>query len=115
MSWARHSYEERKFGSQRQPLTEAATSRFGKTINVGDPVITFTQSGRATSVDEGVFKGVMKVETWYRPNPETEYKLDRSHTYYIVERPDGSRTKLHYPQSLCHGDVTIRELIGHCI
>jgi hypothetical protein len=102
-----HHYDERKFGSQKEPLVESVNSRFGKIINVGDPVVTFAQCGRSTSVGEGIFKGVMRVETWYRKDPETPYSLSRESTFYVVERPDGRRTKLHYDTSLCHADVTV--------
>lgn len=111
----RHHYDERPFGSQKEPMLETVNSRFGKVIYVGDPVVTFTQAGRSTHVNEGIFKGVMKVETWYRPDPETEYTHQRTQIYYVVERPDGKRTKLHYEQSLCHADVTVKDLIGHNI
>jgi hypothetical protein len=111
----RHHYDERAFGSQKEPLEESVNSRFGKQINVGDPVVTFAQCGRATSVDEGTFKGIMRVETWYRKDPETPYTLQREQTYYIVERLSGKRTKLHYEQSLCHASITVKDLIGHTI
>lgn len=110
-----HRYEERKFGSQKEPLLESVNSRFGRTINVGDPVVTFTQSGRGKAVGKGIFKGIMRVETWYRPDPDTPYKLSYSNTAYIVEREGGKRTKLHYEQSLCHADITVQDLIGHTI
>lgn len=113
--WGKHHYDDRPIGSQKEPIEEAVNSRFGKTIQVGDQVVTFAQCGRKTAVGEGIFKGVMRVETWYRPDPETEYVLQRTQKYYIVERPEGKRTKLHYEQSLCHADITVRDLIGHSI
>ena len=115
MSWGRSRFEERKFGSQKEPLAESVNSRFKKVINVGDPVVTFTQSGRSTAVGEGVFKGVMRVETWHSRDGVLPFELRHKQTFYIVERPDGKRTKLHYDTSLCHADVTVRELIGHNI
>ena len=115
MSWGHH-YDERKFGSQKEPLEESVNSRFGKIINVGDPVVTFAQCGRSTSVGEGIFKGIMRVETWFRRDPKVDqFELRHDQTFYIVERPDGRRTKLHYEQSLCHADITVKELIGHSI
>lgn len=114
---SRSYFEERKFGSQKEPLPESVSSRFGRQINVGDPVVTFTQAGRSTMVGEGTFQGVMRVETWYRsPNtPDAEFELRYTQTFYIVSRPDGKRTKLHHESSLCHADITVKYLIGHSI
>ena len=110
--WVRRQHREEKQGSQKEPLLESVNSRFGKVINVGDPVVTFTQAGRSTHVDEGVFKGVMRTFDYERFGDDEEWKQYRSMTYYIVERPDGKRTKLHYDTSLCHAEVTVKDLIG---
>ena len=113
--WSRRQRKEEQDGSQKEPLAESVKSRFGKVINVGDPVVTFTQSGRSSHVNEGTFKGVMRTRDLSRADDDHPWSVNRSFTYYIVERPDGKRTKLHYEQSLCHADITVRDLIGHNI
>lgn len=113
-NWRRQRRDE-KDGSQKEPLQEAVNSRFGKVINVGDRVVTFTQAGRSTHVNEGIFKGVMRVRDFSRADDDHPWHLDREWTYYIVEREDGKRTKLHFESSLCHADITVKDLIGHTI
>jgi len=116
MSYGRQ-YEQRseQDGSQKEPLAESVSSRFGREINVGDPVVTFTQSGRSTRVGEGIFKGVMRVRDYDRGSESKLWICHHTWTYYIVERADGRRTKLHYESSLCHADITVRDLIGHSV
>jgi len=113
--WSRRQTKEEKDGSQKEPLPEQVNSRFGKVINPGDEVVTFTQAGRSTHVDKGVYRGVMRVHNYSRADSDHEWSRDRSWTYYVVERADGKRTKLHYEQSLCHGSVTVQDLVGHNI
>ncbi len=115
MNYWRHQWKSEQEGSQKEPLAESVKSRFGKVINVGAHVVTFTQSGRATRVNEGTFKGVMRERKFRRDSDDHPWTEVRCYTYYIVERPDGKRTKLHYEQSLCHADISVRDLIGHNI
>lgn len=112
--WRRQTKKEQD-GSQKEPLPEAVNSRFGKVINPGDEVVTFTQSGRSTRVDKGIFKGVMRTRDLHRADDDHEWSLWHSHTYYVVEREDGKRTKLHFEQSLCHASITVQDLVGHSI
>lgn len=90
-------------GSQKAPIAEAMTGRFGHRIEPGDPVITFTQAGRATRVEAGTYLGTMTAvgrwNTW---------------TYFIVERQDGKRTKLTY-NGIVPRSISIDELIGSTI
>lgn len=61
------------------------------TINVGDTVYTFTKTyGGGSRVLRGTYVGALYVEE-KRPH-------DRIHTwtYYLVDREDGSRSKLTY-------------------
>ena len=115
MSHWHRQFKDEQDGSQKEPLPEAVNSRFGKVIQPGDEVVTFTQAGRSTRVDKGIFKGVMRTRTLIRDNDGDEWKQNHSWTYYVVERADGKRTKLHYEHSLCHGDITVQDLVGHTI
>lgn len=114
MSWQRPTKTEEKLGSQKEPIAEAVTSKFGHVINPGDPVVTFAQCGRSTAIGEGIFRGTMNVKTYYQ-SPGEERRLSYDKTYYIVERPDGTRTKLHFTSSFCRRDIKLEDLIGHTV
>lgn len=69
-------------------------------IKPGDAVVTFTQAGRGTRILRGTFVGSMTVDrgrhTW---------------TYYLVDRADGSRSKLTYNGMVLDG-TTLGDLDG---
>lgn len=113
--YQRRQRKKEQDGSQKEPLAESVNSRFGKVINVGDEVVTFTQAGRSTRVDKGIFKGVMRTRDLSRADDDHPWSVDWSHEYYVVERADGKRTKLHYEHSLCHASITVQDLVGHSI
>lgn len=71
----------------KEPLEEPIIGATGTMINPGDRVFTFTQVyGRGTRVWSGVFRGVIRVEQ----------RRDDIWEYFVVERGDGARSKLHY-------------------
>jgi hypothetical protein len=113
--YSRRQRKQDKIGSQKAPIEESVESKFGHTINVGDPVVTFTQSGRSTAVGAGVFKGTMTTIDSSRADDDHEWHQDWQKTYYIVERPDCTRTKLHFITSFCHRNIKLEDLIGHSI
>jgi hypothetical protein len=97
-------YETRTDGSMKDPLPEVVEGRFGHMIQPGDAVITFTQANRATRIDEGIFRGVINETT-------TTSWGTRKWTYYVVERPDGRRSKLQY-NGMVPRSTKLEELIG---
>jgi hypothetical protein len=62
------------------------------TINVGDTVYTFTKAnGSGSRVLRGTYVGALCVE-------EQGYHGTHWWTYYLVDRDDGTRSKLSYPR-----------------
>ena len=92
------------YGTMKEPILESVEGRFSDVISPGDRVITFTQRHRATKIDVGIFRGVIK-EMQSMPYP-------RDWTYYVVERSDGRRTKLMY-NGMVLPSTTLENLIGH--
>jgi hypothetical protein len=72
----------------------------GQFIKPGDKVVTFTQAGRGTRVMRGTFVGSMRVEG-----------ARHSWTYFLVDRADGTRTKLTYNGMVPDG-TTLGDLDG---
>ena len=73
-------------GSMKDPLQEKVEGKLDQIIAPGDKVFTFTQVyGRGTRIASGIFRGIIRTS-------------ERGHiwVYYVVERPDGKRSKLNY-------------------
>lgn len=92
---------------------EAIQGKLGATINPGDPVWTFTgvYGGRSISINKGVFKGVRRTKTKYGYYGDSY----RENVEYIVERADGSLTRIQYPQNIADINLTLEQLDGKTV
>lgn len=85
----------------KEPLLESTEGRLGHIISPGDKVFTFTQASRATRVCSGIYRGIIREKTRYG----TEWE------FFVIERPDGKRTKLQY-NGLVLAGTTLEDLDG---
>ena len=83
-------------------------AKFNKTVKPGDKVWTFTgvYGGRSISINSGVFRGVKTTTTDGKQLRMPEY---------IVERADGSLTRIQYPQNIAPITLTLQDLDGHYV
>jgi hypothetical protein len=92
---------------------EAITGKFEAQINPGDQVWTFTgvYGGRSISVNKGIFKGVRRTRTKYGYYGDSY----RENVEYIVERADGSLTRIQYASNIGASSLTLEQLDGHTV
>lgn len=89
---------------------EPIKGKLGVTINPGDAVWTFTgvYGGRSIAINKGVFKGVRRNKTAYGAGY-------REVVEYIVERHDGSLSRIHFPQNIADINLTLEQLDGRTV
>lgn len=92
---------------------EPIEGKFKTTINPGDQVWTFTgvYGGRSISVNKGIFKGVRRTRVKYGYHGDSF----RENVEYIVERADGSLTRIQYASNIGANSLTLEQLDGHCV
>lgn len=91
----------------------AINGKLGASIKPGDPVWTFTgvYGGRSIAINKGVFKGVRRIPVKYGMTGD----VYRESVEYIVERADGSLTRIQYPQNIADINLTLEQLDGKTV
>ena len=87
---------------------ESIKGKFGNVIDPEDEVWTFTSvyGGRSIAINRGVFKGVKKTTVDGKKLHMPEY---------VVERPDGSLTRIQYAKNIAPIAMTLEDLDGECV